>query len=486
MDYIEVLIHSLGGIGSYIFPINFVLGIAIIFFERRNPSTVWAWLLLMYFIPIVGFIFYLFLGQDLRRRKVFSMKEVEDKVHYMALIQEEKLMHSRKVFKHQELEAHKDMIAFHLASSDAIYTDDNDIEIFTCGVDKFDSLKKELLAAKKFIHMEYYIIRNDYLASEILGILCKKAEEGIEVRLLYDGMGCLGVPRKLFHRLHDAGGKVGEFFPPKVPYINLRMNFRNHRKICIVDGKIGFIGGFNIGAEYLGEGKLGNWRDTHIKIEGSAVDSLQLRFALDWNFATKENLLKDIAYFIDHEDKGDTGVQIVASGPDSKWQNIKNGYFKMFNEASKNIYIQTPYLILDDSMLQALKIAALSGVDVRIMIPCKPDHMFVYWASYSYVGELLDAGVKCYTYDDGFIHCKIVCIDGMAASVGTANMDIRSFKLNFEVNAFIYDIETTKRLEEYFVEDLKKCSEITKEVYNNRTYKIKFKESVSRLLSPIL
>ena len=486
MEHIEIIMHWLGEAGSYIYPINFILGIAIIFFERRNPSTVWAWLLLMYFIPVLGFIFYLFLGQDLRRKKMFRMKEIEDKVHYMALTQEKKLMNRKTVFNHKELESYKDMIAFHLASNDALYTDDNDIEIFTSGVDKFDNLKQNLLAAKKFIHMEYYIIRNDYLATELLEILCQKAKEGVEVRLLYDGMGCLGVPRKIFSNLHKAGGKVGEFFPPKVPYINLRMNFRNHRKICIIDGDIGFIGGFNIGREYLGDGKLGNWRDTHLKIEGSAVDSLQLRFALDWNFATKENLLKDITYFIDHKDHGDTGIQIVASGPDSKWQNVKNGYFKMFNEANKNIYIQTPYLILDDSMIQALKVAALSGVDVRIMIPCKPDHMFVYWASYSYVGELLEAGVKCYTYNDGFIHCKTVCIDGMAASVGTANMDIRSFKLNFEVNAFIYDIETTKRLEAYFIEDLKCCTEITKEVYSKRTYKIRFKESVSRLLSPIL
>ena len=246
---------------------------------------------------------------------------------------------------------------------------------------------------------------------------------------------------------------------------------------------------FNIGREYLGlDPKFGYWRDTHLRIRGSAVLSLNIRFVLDWNYTTKQNLFMADRYFAQTEQvkPGEEAVQIISSGPDSKWQNIRNVYLKMIGKARKSIYIQTPYFIPDESVMDAICIAAMSGVDVRVMIPCKPDHPFVYWATYSYIGDLLEAGAKCYTYDNGFLHAKGMVVDGLVSCYGTANMDIRSFKLNFEVNAVIYSSRVAKRLESIFEEDLKRCTRVTRYLYGRRSFLVRFKEQFSRLFSPLL
>jgi len=300
-------------------------------------------------------------------------------------------------------------------------------------------------------------------------------------------MGGRTLTRSFLKPLIDAGGEVGIFFPPLVPFVSIRINYRNHRKIAIIDGKEAYLGGFNIGDEYLGKNKkFGYWRDTHIKIVGSAISSLQWRFFLDWRFATKRGVGNCQSYIVDEDVDSHVGIQIVNSGPDSKWPSIKDGYLKMISNAREKIYIQTPYFIPDDSMFEALKTAGLSGVDVRVMIPNKPDHPFVYWAGLSYMGELLHAGVKFYTYEKGFLHSKVFIMDEFVSSVGTANLDIRSFKLNFEVNAFIYDSIINLKLTDQFKKDLDDCKEITLEVYETRSRIVKFKESISRLLSPIL
>ena len=300
-------------------------------------------------------------------------------------------------------------------------------------------------------------------------------------------MGGRSLPRNFFKELIEAGGEVACFFPPFSANLSIRVNYRNHRKICIVDGKEAYVGGFNIGDEYLGKSKkFGYWRDTHCKIKGSAIHGLEWRFLLDWRFAANEEIANMEKYFLPKDTIGETGVQIVSSGPDSKWTSIKDGYFKMIINARDKVYIQTPYFIPDDSILEALRVAGLSGVDVRIIIPSKPDHPFVYWASLSYIGELLQAGVKFYTYENGFIHSKVVLMDDVVSSVGTANLDIRSFKLNFEVNAFIYDEKVNNEIVDQFIRDLDMCREITIEEYEKRSYIIKVKESISRLLSPIL
>ena len=292
------------------------------------------------------------------------------------------------------------------------------------------------------------------------------------------------------NRYLDAGGKLGFFFPSLVHIAHPRINYRNHRKIAVIDGKTGFIGGFNIGDDYLSRiPEWAPWRDTAVQVEGHAVLAMQIRFFLDWNYAVKGEILEySSRYFPDNAVSKDAWlpIQVVSGGPDTYWNPIKESYLKLINLATDSVYIQTPYFIPDESIMDALRMAALSGIDVRIMIPSKPDHWFVYWAGYSYIGQLLDAGVRAYTYNTGFIHAKTIVVDETAASVGSANWDVRSFRLNFETNVIMYDQGTAKDLKEFFLKDLTVCTELTPERYAGLPRKIKIKQSVSRLFSPLL
>lgn len=463
--------------------INLVLVGTLIFIERRNPSTTWAWLLVFILLPGIGFVIYVFLGQNLSKQKIFNKKIISDKKRKEFIANVET---SYEDFDDQ-VKDYVDLIKMNMSSSGAVYTQNNDVQAFIEGKEKFDALLRDIENAKEFIHIEYYIIQNDELGKKLLDLLTRKASEGVEVKLLYDAMGSSKLTKSLLLPLKSAGGRVATFFPAVLPHINTRVNFRNHRKLVIVDGKYGFIGGFNVGDEYLGlNKKIGYWRDTHLRICGDAVNCIEERFLLDWCYAANETMDACEKYFTKKEQVGTIGIQIVASGPDSTKQNIKNGYLKMINNAKKRVFIQTPYFIPDESILEALKISALSGVDVRVMMPGKPDHAFVMWAANSYVGELLKSGVKVYYYNKGFLHAKTMTADGLVSSIGTANMDIRSFKLNFEVNAFIFDHNVSSNLEEIFEKDMNDSSNITLKMYENRSRGLRIKESVARLVSPIL
>ncbi len=468
--------------------INMLLAILLIFFERRNPTSTWLWIMALTFLPGIGFILYLFIGQDLSKKKMFKAKEEEDNcLRDLAAVQRWEIREDKFYRKDPNFGKYDDLIEMHLMNSEAYFSQDNKVELFYTGQEKFNALLQSISKAKKHIYIQYYIFKSDNIGNKIIDALIEKAKEGVEVKFLVDGMGGRNLSKKAKEAMKDAGIDVAIFFPPFVPLLSIRINYRNHRKICIIDGKEAYIGGFNVGDEYLGRSKkFGNWRDTHIRIEGSAVNSLQWRFYLDWRFASKEEIKGAQSYFYDESDCGNVGIQIVSSGPDSKWPSIKDGYMKMISKGKEKVYIETPYFIPDDSIYEALRLAALSGVDVRVMIPNKPDHPFVYWASMSYIGELLEAGAKFYTYERGFLHSKVVIADDFVSSVGTANLDIRSFKLNFEVNAFIYDEATNLKLTDRFMDDLKVCREITLKDYRNRSNIVKIKESVSRLLSPIL
>ncbi|HZG11140.1 MAG TPA: cardiolipin synthase [Kurthia gibsonii] len=482
--------HLISYIVSVTLFFNIILALAIIFLERRESSSIWAWLLVLFFIPIVGFILYLLLGRKLTRRRMFRWSGrkkigIETLVDY----QIESIKEGSFEYKLSETASkYKELIYMNLLSNHAVLTQDNHIHIFDDGQDKFDCLLEDIAEAKHHIHIQYYIFRLDRLGTRILDALIEKARQGVQVRVLYDEMGSRGVHKKDFKALIEQGGEVEVFFPSVLPLINPRMNYRNHRKIVVIDGKVGYIGGFNVGDEYLGlKEKFGYWRDTHLRINGSSVQPLQTRFLLDWNQASdRKNLEYEDSFFPTFYRQGNTAIQIVSSGPDSDWEAIKNGYIKLINMAKKYVYIQTPYFIPDDAFINAVRIACLSGIDVRIMIPNKPDHIFVYWATYYYVGLLIEAGAKVYVYENGFLHTKMVVIDDEAASVGTANIDSRSFKLNFEANAFIYDTDVAHQLAELFERDILYSSELTPEKYKNRSTIIKLKESISRLLSPIL
>lgn len=469
--------------------INIILTLAIIFFQRRSPQTVWTWLLLLYFIPILGFILYLVIGQDFHKSRMFKAKEIEGDLKYAVRRQEENIYRKRLRLANPEMARFKDLILYNLEAGQAVLTDNNDVRIYKDGREKFQALLTEMEQAKRYIHMQYYIIKNDELWQAIEPVLKRKVKEGVAVRILFDSMGCRTMKNRDWERLERAGIEVAEFFPALLGNLQLRINYRNHRKIVVIDGRIGFVGGFNVGREYIGlDEKFGYWRDTHLCIEGAAVTSLAVRFVLDWNYAAKENLFLDDRLFeIPHYVRnGHDPVQIISSGPDSQIKMIHDNYLHLIHSAKHHVYIQTPYFIPDDSILDALKIASRSGIDVRIMVPCKPDHPFVYWATYSYIGEMVEAGAKCYVYDNGFLHAKTLSVDGMVACVGTANMDIRSFGLNFEVNAVIYSERTVQRLERAFENDMTKCTHVTRKVYDQRGLVIKAKEQFSRLLSPLL
>ncbi len=472
--------------------VNVILSGLVVFFERRNPASTWAWLLVLLFIPILGFIVYMIFGRNSKREKMFREKEKYDQeVYYKYLFHD---VHSAKKVKQQkefienkgklvDAEYVTDLAHLHLNSGNWM-TFNNQVEYFNNGKDKFESLVQDIRNAKKFIHLEYYIWRGDRLGTRLVEELTKKAAEGVEVRILYDGIGNARLPKYFFDKFHDAGGYTAAFLPRFV----VRLNYRNHRKLAIIDGEIGYIGGFNVGDEYLGIVKrYGPWRDTHLRFRGDAIDQMQMRFIKDWNFTAKNGIIQlSEKYFPKRPQFDGVRTQIVSSGPDTQWKNVRNGYFKMINEAESHVYLTTPYFVPDDGIFEALRVAALSGLDVRIIIPGNPDHFFVYWASMSYLGELLEAGVKVYQYEKGFIHAKVLTIDGTVASVGSANMDIRSFDLNFEVNAFMYDEVITKVLEDDFMNDLRCCVEITKEWYHRRRWWFKVHEAIARLISPML
>ncbi len=468
---------------------NMLFAIIIVFFQRRDPKSVWAWLLLLYFIPVVGFVFYLLIGQDMHKRRMFRVKEVEDHLSEAIRQQEHQIRSMDMKRPGTQLQGYSDLVMYNLASYGAMLTDDNDIDIYTDGNEKFDALIRDLQSAEHFIHLQYYIIRDDALIRRICQVLEEKAGQGVEVRILFDAMGCRSVPRRFWKELNAKGIQTAEFFPAILRRLQLRINYRNHRKIVVIDNRVAYVGGFNIGKEYIGQDKkFGHWRDTHLRIQGSAVMGLQLRFVLDWNYAARENLLHQPGLFegLQPGVRDRCEMQIISSGPDNTMELIRDNYLRLISRARESIYIQTPYFIPDESLLNALKIAARSGIQVHIMIPCKPDHPFVYWATYSYVGDLVMAGANCYTYNNGFLHSKGVLVDGRAFCFGTANLDIRSFALNFEVNAVVYNREKAQEMERIFWEDVKCCTQITKDSYAARSLKIRVKEQVCRLLSPLL
>lgn len=473
-----------------VYLINFLTILNLIFRDKRSIDTTVAWILILSTLPAVGFVLYFVFGRGVAKNNMFRIKEKEDKLLKANILDTEVKLKITSNFDPSVVN-HRDMIYALANSNNANYTNNNDVVIYDKSKDFFDSLLEELKKAKHYINIQFYIFKDDDIGNKIIDILLKKASEGVEVRLLYDAVGSRLFSDKSIMKLKNGGVKVGCFFPSFLKIVNFNLNYRNHRKIVVIDGETGFVGGNNVGDEYLGKDpKFGMWRDTHLKLIGDCVKDLNIRFILDWRYTTKEDL-ELVKFFNDSSisnSSGNIGVQIVSSGPDvTELEEIKYGYIKMIQKACRYVYIQSPYFILDKTLIETLKIACLSGVDVRIMIPSKPDHPFVYWASYSYAGELLKFGAKLYTYDkNAFLHAKTVVMDDSICSIGTANMDIRSFGLNFEVNAFMYSPDIAKQQKSIFEEDIRKCTEITSDIYNNRSRIIRFKESISRLLSPVL
>ena len=471
------------GIVIMLFLLNLLAALSLIFIERKEPTTTWAWLLILIALPGIGFILYLLLGQNLSRQKIFREKKIADKIKRYKLRSEAELPN----FNNEVNENYEDLILMNYNHSGAIYTVGNEVQTYINGEDKFRELFNDIREAKSFIHIQYYIFRYDDLGKALIRELKEKIKDGVEVRLLIDGMGSKRITKKIINEIESYGIKVAIFFPGILPHINIRINYRNHRKIVVIDGKIGYVGGFNIGNEYVNRGKKFKfWRDTHIRVKGEAVNELNKRFILDWDYAADENIGNMSMYFPKQKEYGNIGMQIISSGPDHMEEYIKNSYMKIINNAKNYVYIQTPYLVPDSPMLEAIKISALSGVDVRIIVPGEPDHFFMEWMLSANIGLLIEYGVKIYRYGKGFIHSKTIIADGEVCSIGTANLDIRSFKLNFEVNALIYSEEFAKKQEEIFLDDQKSSRLLKKEVYDRRSRSLRIKESLIRLLAPIL
>lgn len=468
--------------------VNLLTMAFMIFKEKRSTNSIIAWILILYLAPYVGFIVFILIGRKMNNANMFGFKNAELNTFKSYLNKNEE---KNKYNKESLYEKNKDMILALEAMDYSPYRNDNNVSMYSDGKLFFNELLESLKKAKKSINIEFYIFKNDDIGTKILNVLEEKAKEGVEVRLLYDSVGSRSLNRNVLNKLINEGGKVGEFFPSWLKFININMNFRNHRKIVVIDNNVGFVGGFNVGDEYLGKDcKFGYWRDTHIKFTGSAVNDLNLRFLADWRYATKEEVSLEEIFEANEENSNsnNVGMQIVSSGPNlSDKYEIKMAYLKMIQKAKKYLYIQSPYLIIDNSISDSLKLAAASGVDVKIMIPGKGDHPFVYWANLVYAGDLIKEGIRVFHYDkNAFLHAKTVVIDDEVCSIGTANMDTRSFELNFEVSSFIYSEKIAKEQKYEFENDMKMCEELTLEKYQNRSRIVKIKESLSRLFSDVL
>lgn len=455
--------------------------------ERRDPVRAVAWIAVVILIPIGGLIVFLFFGQDYRKQKIFNRKELKE-LSILEVFSEGQIYGIDNI-DDDHINSNKHIIKLLLNSNKSLLTLDNDVKILKDGRETFAAIKEALRSAKEHIHMEFYIIDDDEIGNEIADILCEKAREGVEVRVMYDDVGSWNLSRSYISRLRQAGVKINCFLPVVFPWFTSKINYRNHRKIIVIDAKIGFTGGLNIADRYIKGTKLGVWRDTHLQIRGSAVLMLQVTFISDWYFATKELLSGSEKYFPNpalSEAAGDVALQLAVSGPDSEYATIMQAYFSAITNAQDHIYISTPYFLPNEPMLTALQVAAMSGVDVKIMLPARSDSRVVQWASRSYFTELMEAGIKIYLYNKGFNHGKIMTIDGHFCSVGTANMDDRSFKENFEITAMIYNREITEILESHLIEDEEDCTLLNLETWKNLRLHNNIKESVARLFSPLL
>ena len=471
--------------------LNIVLAIVTMFRERREPSSLWAWILVMFFIPVLGFVLWIFVGRRLTTKKIFrKLQGSTTDYGELARTQQRAIETDTFEFVNPASQRHRDVVELLMSDQGAVLTENNAVQVFHDGKEKFDALIADIARAEDHVHIYYYIFRADGLGTRILDALTERARAGVQVRLFYDALGGRQVYPRDLSDLRAAGGAIYSFFPSKIPLINLRVNNRTHRKLAVIDGRVGYVGGFNVGDEYLGlDPKFGYWRDTHLRVEGDAVNSIQRRLLTDWNAVApaEQRVRWEERFFLADQGKpGQVGLQIVSSGPDSAWERIKFGYIKMINSAERSVWIQTPYFMPDAAVLDALKIAARSGLDVRMMIPDKPDHLLVYPATLSYADELAQCGATIYIYRNGFVHAKTVLVDHELGSVGTANMDIRSFRLNFEVNAFFYDADLGAQLRDIYLADIEKSTVFDRGVSFGRKWSWPWREGISRLVSPLL
>ena len=461
--------------------------ILLMLLDNRDAQSTLAWIFIFLLFPVLGVIVYIFIGRNWRRvskKKRFMNQFISRSLtqNIQHLIRKQK----KEMQKIDDSALKKKTLNLLKRNSQSLLVTCNRLEILQNGAEKFPRLFRDIMHAKCFIHMEYYIWKDDPLTREIKDLLKEKAKEGVEVRIVYDALGSFWLPEKYKKELRKEGIQIYPYFNFLAPLRWHTLNYRNHRKLVVIDGDIGYTGGMNLSDEYIHGGKRFRMiRDTHMRLTGQATTALQSVFATSWYNTTKENLFSE-KYFPKIRQKRGIPVQLTTSGPDSEWDSIKQLFMAMITNAQDKVYIQTPYFVPGKSVYESLKTAALSGVDVRVMMTGVPDKKIPFWSAFTYFEELLKAGVRIYQYNKGFLHSKTINVDSQLCSIGSANLDIRSFKLDYELNTLIYDSRKAKELENDFMEDLKHCKEITYKDYRKIPIHKKLRNSLARLFSPLL
>ena len=478
---------SLQVILSILYLITIVFVCMVIIFENRAPVKTLSWVLVIALIPFIGILLYFFFGQNYRKRKIFSRKSIVDSEQLLnTAIQQIESLDSRLELKSDKVKSKQHLMTLMLNNEKSVLTDNNKIILLNNAEETYSSMLEEIEKANHHIHFEIYRFNIDKTGNKFRDLLIRKAAEGVEVRIIIDDVGSWSFKKKYIDEMRSAGVQIFPFFPVRIPWLASKINYRNHRKILVIDGNTGFIGGMNIADKYLlGLPKIGEWRDTHLRITGDAVAGMNRIFLIDWYFLSGEILTKNKDYFPKLKVNGDSWIQLASSGPDSDWANIMQAYLSAIATARDKVYLCTPYFSPNESILNALKTVALSGKDVRLIMPEKTDSTVADWNYRSYVSELLYAGVRVYLYVSGFNHSKYIVVDGVFSSVGSVNVDMRSFDLNFEVTALIYDEEFAAKLENLFMNDLLNSKELLFDLWEGRSKREKYKESLARIFGPL-
>ncbi|WP_278997270.1 cardiolipin synthase [Prevotella disiens] len=457
-----------------------IIAMITVLMEHRQPAKTIAWVLILSFMPLVGIILFFFFGQRIRKDRYIWQKSLDQltKRSMIEFVEQKNL----------ELpEQHKELIQLFVNQNWALPFKNNETDIYTSGYEFFPALLHEISKAKDHIHITSYIIEDDPLGRLIRDALIEKAHQGIEIRFLYDDVGSWKMKENFFELMREEGIEVHPFMPVRFPAFTSKVNYRNHRKIIVIDGKIGFVGGMNLALRYVKGEKGEKWRDTHVKITGAAVYGLQRAFLVDWFYADR-TLITNRKYYPDTAIKANNNlIQIVTSSPTNVWAELEQGYIKVLLSAKRYVYMETPYFLPTEPILFALRTAALSGVDVRLMVPFKMDSKLVQLASQSYLNQIIASGVKVLCYKNGFNHSKLLVSDDNVATIGSANIDFRSFENNFEANAFFYDKTMAERVKNIFFTDESHCIPLQniKEI-NHNSFIYRLWESIVRLLSPLL
>jgi cardiolipin synthase len=483
MDYLKIAEYAV----TLIFTLIVAATVFVIITENRNPFRSIAWVSILVLLPIVGILCYFFFGRNYRKQKIISRKSIKKIKKYSDFSGSRGFVIRAENPRQLQIGESETQGIINLLynNGEAIPYEDNEVKIYTTGSEAFNSLFAAMEKAQHHIHIEFYIIENDVIGNRLKDLLLRKVSEGVRVRLIYDSLGSWRLKKTFLRQMKDGGVEVGSFLKLNLPFFNDKLNYRNHRKIVVVDGAVGFTGGLNIADRYVQGNELGAWRDTLIKITGNAVHGLQSTFLIDWHFVSRIYIVA-AEYYPQNTTAGGKLVQTVTSAPDSDWESILQAFCKVITIAKKYVYIETPYFLPPESLLSSIKIAALSGVDVRLLISRNSDARVTNIASRSYLREVMDAGVKVYFYDNGFIHSKTIVADDAVSTIGSTNMDFRSFEMQFEINTFIYDREFAVRMRKIYEADLKNSQRVKLSQWKKRERWQKFKESIARLFSPIL